>query len=199
MLNRMNNFFLRVRRLWHRHGFGVQSPSAYNFIRDVIEGTYPYYDYSDLEAQFPSVDNRSRKLAKLYFRIANSMQPRLWLSYQHSSEVYRHYIQSGCNHTQILNIDLEMDKGDRSCQLRVFDVACITLSEKYFSVCERLLDFADQHSILILEKIHSNPRNRNFWKHIIDSPLTCVTFDLYYCGIVFFDQTKSKQSFIVNF
>jgi hypothetical protein len=195
----MNDFFLRVRRLWHRHGFGVQSPSAYNFIRDVIEGTYPYYDYSDLEAQFPNVDNRSRKLAKLYFRIANVRQPKLWISCQHSSEVYRHYIQSGCKRTHFLDIDLETVKGERFDHLNGFDVACINLSEKYFLVSEKFLDLADQYSILIFEKIHSNSENRNFWNHIVTDSLTCVTFDLYYCGIVFFDHTKSKQNFIVNF
>lgn len=199
MLNRMNNFFLRVRRLWHRHGFGVQSPSAYSFIRDVIEGTYPYYDYSDLKVQFPNVNNRSRKLAKLYFRIANVRQPKLWVFCQSLSEIYSCYIQSGCKRTHILNIDLGTENGERFDQLKGFDVACITLSEKSFLVCEKLLDFADQHSILILERIHSNSENRNYWNHIVTDSLTCVTFDLYYCGIIFFDHTKSKQNYIVNF
>ena len=35
-------------RINHCRGFGVQSPSAYAFIRYVVNEHYPYYAYEDL-------------------------------------------------------------------------------------------------------------------------------------------------------
>lgn len=34
-------------RWWHRHGFGIQSPNDYEFVRDVLFESLPYYAYSE--------------------------------------------------------------------------------------------------------------------------------------------------------
>ncbi|WP_252761574.1 hypothetical protein [Segatella cerevisiae] len=198
MLERLENIFLRIWRLRHMYGFGVQSPSAYSFIRNIVNEKYPYYDYSDLKAQFPHAAYLSRKLGELYFRIANAYQPKTWFSYLPSSDIYSSYIHSGCQQTVIVHIDTKSDQ-NLPDQLNHFDLAYVNLIQEGIPVGEKLLHLADQHSILILEQIHSNKQNRHFWRQVIASPLTCLTFDLYYCGIIFFDRTKSKQNFIVNF
>jgi hypothetical protein len=139
----------------------------------VVNETYPYYDYADLKIQFPKVDYRSRKLGKLYFRIANALQPGSWILDLPSSGIYGHYIHAGCLFTSVMTVD---SKDELS-----------------------LLRLSNQHSVLILEGIHGNRKNRHLWKQIISDPLPCVTYDLYDCGIIFFDHTKSKQNFIVDF
>ena len=62
---------LWLRRIRHSRGFGVQSPTAYSFIRYVINEHYPYYAYSELAEQFPSTGWCERKLFRLYLRIAS--------------------------------------------------------------------------------------------------------------------------------
>ncbi|MCH4100370.1 MAG: hypothetical protein LKF06_07225 [Prevotella sp.] len=199
MSYRIRNFFSRVWRWKHIHGFGVQSPSAYHFIRYVVNETYPYYDYADLKIQFPKVDYRSRKLGKLYFRIANALQPGSWILDLSSSGIYGHYIHAGCLFTSVMTVDSKDELSVLLNQLQTFDVACLPLSEKYLLVYKELLRLSNQHSVLILEGIHGNRKNRHLWKQIISDPLPCVTYDLYDCGIIFFDHTKSKQNFIVDF
>lgn len=55
-------------------GFGVHSPSAFDFIRHVACERLPYYGYERLAAESP--DKRTLAQAKLALRVANRLQPR---------------------------------------------------------------------------------------------------------------------------
>ena len=119
-------------RITHCRGFGVQSPSAYRFIRYVVNEHYPYYAYADLREKFPYIGSTDEKLCRLYFRIANYQQPMTFINIGKS------------------------------------------------------------------EGIKSSHAAREIWKSMMNDSRTGVTFDLYYCGILFFDK-RIKQNYIVNF
>ena len=53
--------------------------------------------------------------------------------------------------------------------------------------------------MLILEGIYNVKHSKELWKEIVDDDRTGITYDLYDCGIVFFDKKKYKQNYIVNF
>jgi hypothetical protein len=53
-------------------GFGIQSPKDYAFVRYVINEKWPYYAYERLGK---NDDWRTRKLGRLYMRLANWRQP----------------------------------------------------------------------------------------------------------------------------
>jgi hypothetical protein len=42
------NQYTALHRWWHRHGFGVQSPSDYELVRDILFEPLHYYAYKDL-------------------------------------------------------------------------------------------------------------------------------------------------------
>lgn len=58
---------------------------------------------------------------------------------------------------------------------------------------------ADDRTLVVVRKINSDNGARRCWKEIVDDERNVVTFDLYYCGIVFFDKKRYKQNYIVNF
>jgi hypothetical protein len=58
---------------------------------------------------------------------------------------------------------------------------------------------ADNHTVLIVEGIKRNREAKAFWEQVKQDERTGVTFDLYYCGIVFFNKLRYKQHYIVNF
>ena len=85
-----------MRRFTHSRGFGIQSPSAYRFDREVINAHYAYDAYADLKQAFSHEDRLTLKLARLYFRIAHATQARQWALCTSRNDVYRAYIEAGC-------------------------------------------------------------------------------------------------------
>lgn len=184
-----------VRRFPHSQGFGIQSPSAYRFDREVINAHHPYHAYADLQLAFPHEDRLTLMLARLYFRIANATQARRWALCTHRNDVYRAYIQAGC-HTTILVDDDEVSQVDK---VAASDVLVMTMEDDRWPMCEAFVSSAHERSMLIVEGIYASKKAKVWWKELINDARTGVAFDLYDCGIIFFDHTKSKQVYIIDF
>ena len=83
-------------RLPRTRGFGVQSPFAYRFLREVITERWPYYAYDDLKTL--SRDEDERRLGQLLLRLSNHFGPRQW--YFGSDDIlrrYKAYVSAGCH------------------------------------------------------------------------------------------------------
>ena len=91
-MNKLKRYFRWLCRIGYCRGFGVQSPSAYRFIRYVINEHYPYYAYSDLRSELPDVSWLERKRMELYFRIANFRQAGTWLCYGGDTALLKRYV-----------------------------------------------------------------------------------------------------------
>lgn len=61
-------------RVGKSRGFGIQSPWAYSFVREVIYETCPYYAYAEIDSRIGN--SAERKWAKLHFRVSNSVYPK---------------------------------------------------------------------------------------------------------------------------
>lgn len=184
-----------LRRIKYCRGFGVQSPSAYRFIRYVINEHYPYYAYDELRKELPRLDSLTRKRMELYFRVANFRQTSLWLDFCERNDVIATYVGRGCHATQVRRItDLQqITADDRIEVLRICPSAG----------CEALLEAAlqktDDHTLFIIEDIGYNDTAKRMWQKLLESDLTSVSYDLYYLGIAFFDRKRYKNNYIVNF
>lgn len=184
-----------LRRIKYCRGFGVQSPSAYRFIRYVINEHYPYYAYDELRKELTRLDSLTRKRMELYFRVANFRQASLWLDFCERNDVIATYVGRGCHATQVRRItDLQqITADDRIEVLRICPSAG----------CEALLEAAlqktDDHTLFIIEDIGYNDTAKRMWQKLLESDLTSVSYDLYYLGIAFFDRKRYKNNYIVNF
>lgn len=184
-----------LRRIKYCRGFGVQSPSAYRFIRYVINEHYPYYAYDELRKELPRLDSLTRKRMELYFRVANYRQASLWLDFCERNDVIATYVGRGCHATQVRRItDLQqITADDRIEVLRICPSAG----------CEALLEAAlqqtDDHTLFIIEDIGYNDTAKRMWQKLLESGITSVSYDLYYLGIAFFDRKRYKANYVVNF
>lgn len=184
-----------LRRIKYCRGFGVQSPSAYRFIRYVINEHYPYYAYDELRKELPRLDSLTRKRMELYFRVANFRQASLWLDFCERNDVIATYVGRGCHATQVRRItDLQqITADDRIEVLRICPSAG----------CEALLEAAlqktDDHTLFIIEDIGYNDTAKRLWQTLLESDIASVSYDLYYLGIAFFDRKRYKANYVVNF
>lgn len=182
-------------RCRYSRGFGVQSPWAYRLIRYVINEHYPYYAYKTLKKEYSAESAILKKLSFLYFRIANYCQCQRWYFAIDQYDMKAAYVKAGCQGTEIVNV-LNGYKLDWTSEP---DVLVMTLESNWFKIFNSFADHATARSILIVENIHYSKNILKLWKEIQEDERCGITFDLYYCGLVFFDKTMFKQHYIVNF
>ena len=186
-----------LRRSRHSRGFGVQSPWAYRFIRYVVNEHYPYYAYDDLSRLYEGYPKQIQKLCRLYFRIANFWQAEQVLDYSAASEtdvirLYGTFMKRGCNKLEVVPVRHAADFSSARLMR-------LSVEGNYRLVFEKAVSLANASTMIIVEQIKRDKESRTFWKSIVDDPRCISTFDLYYCGIIFFDKKRYKENYVVNF
>ena len=172
-MNRLKHCLVWLSRANRCLGFGIQSPTDYSFVRYVINEQWPYYAYEQLTGD----DWLKQKLGKLYMRLSNWRQPSAMLQ-----DEYLPYWQAGCRSTAF------------STSVERVELGRVDICDR--KGWENLVALCDDQSVLVVESIW---KDWNRWNEIIADARTSVTFDLYYCGIVFFDQNRYKQNYKINF
>lgn len=193
----LERLWIWITRLACCRGFGIQSPSAYSFVRYVVNEHYPYYAYADLADSFPQLGKRERKLGEFYFRLANFAQANQWLCCGPMPHWLAPYVQAGCKGTAVVGLERTEPHAGISPELPlvVHLLDPLRAEETY----ERVLPMLSQKSILVVEGIGCSHHARQLWQKLRRDLRTGVTFDLHYCGLVFFDTARPKQHYVINF
>lgn len=196
---------LWLRRMGYSRGFGIHSPTVYAFVRYVVNEHWPYYAYRDLKEKLRGADRKTRSLCRLLFRIANYQQPRHSFIIDPVHPAMKDYVQAGCRHTDVvvwteseLHEVLKLESDSRQIH-DFFDLAVCPVRLCGDRSREILFSHVSSHSILVVTGIHANRQNKAYWKALVRDSRSAVTLDLYSCGILFFDMTKSKQNYLINF
>lgn len=202
-MNQLQRMLVWLRRMSHSRGFGVQSPSAYRFIRYVISEHYPYYAYAELRSRHPYIDWLERKRLELYFRIANYRQADVMLDYSSDSNRLADYVARGSKRTQVVNMTKRNEPPSIvSIETEMFHAV------QYVRICpiegcEHFLDdvmcHSDANTIMVVEDIATSAVAKRLWQRIVADERVSVSYDLYYLGVAFFDVKRHKANYIVNF
>jgi len=163
-------------RIRHCRGFGIQSPSDFRFVRYVVTETALYYAYEQVGK---GDDWLRRKLGLLCFRLANERQPHVIVDDAHIDD----YLHAGCRKAQII---ANLSPLPEPLEMAILPTEAY--SPQLFCQC-------NQHSLLVF---HDTYNHRSLWHQIEKDPSPVTTFDLYYFGIVLFDQKRSRHNYIVN-
>lgn len=178
LVNRMMQAFVWLRRIRHCRGFGIQSPTDYSFVRDVVNEQRPYYAYGEVGL---ADDWLRSKLGRLYLRLANYVQPAVIADLVG----YADYLSAGCRKATIVNsLTDNLGKGPALVIVPADDVT------------PTLLSCCGEKTMLVVEDIGSHHQQ---WHTVEQWPAVTVAFDLYYCGIATFNPQRAKQHYIVNF
>ena len=173
-------------RIPRSRGFGVQSPSASRFIRYVLNERYPYYAYEELCQRFPQLDEGQRRWCELLFRLANYAQAEVWWELSPCSDAEKAYITAGCHKTQLTT----------NCpHPGVIRMQADGQATENYKLC---VERASATTLLVVGGIHRNRRAFRLWRKMTTDSRTSVSFDLFDCGILFFDN-RTKQHYKVNY
>ncbi|MCM1311475.1 MAG: hypothetical protein NC206_01140 [Bacteroides sp.] len=203
-------------RAVHRKGFGVQSPWAYELVRDVFFERMPYYAFERLRRQAGRVDGSGmwRRHNERLFRIANYMRPSsivdvndgclagiLYLSSPHShipctlvsnsektSFLEEMFRGNVCSGNHLSVLQSLFSDGGHIGLLRIGD------TDDAGSIYDWAAAHADNHSVVILENL---PENAGLWKRIVADERAVITFDFYRWGMIVFDRKRVKQNYLL--
>ena len=194
-INCLKQFFVSLKRCTHSRGFGVQSPNDYRYICDVINERLPYYAYELLRNRYPKLSSINRKISELYFRVVNALQPQTIIDYHPINEIFRTYMQAGCKKANIIVLSTLSELSEENC----IEFLRISINDVSDSIIRTLFSKVFDSTIIVIEDIHWDKSTLRQWKKIITNKKVTISFDLYYCGIIFFDNQRYKQNYIVNF
>ena len=193
----IKRFIVWLRRVRYSRGFGVQSPWAYRFIRYVVNEHYPYYKYEHLAEQIYGIDKTTRKLCKFYFRLANYQQAHTFVDCYPTSSCYKIYVDAGCqkaNYHRITEATSEEELIHLFSNIGEYSMLRVPLVANYRTVVDKALDHLPSSSVLIIENIKRDRDAQKYWSELISDSRTGVSFDLYYCGVLFLNNDMVKQS-----
>ena len=168
-------FLVWLSRIHKCQGFGIQSPTDFDFVRTVVNEHDAYYAYDELQTDCWM----QRKLGELYFRVTNWRQPDTIVTND-----YQPWFQAGCRSARIIS-----DINEEPLQLARIEIEQHQQLELLYAHC-------NQQSVIIVEGIW---RDWQTWHAIEHDTRIGTTFDLYYCGIVFCDTQRYKHNYRINF
>lgn len=210
----MNRMILAMKRpfiwLWrfrNRCGYGVHSPFAFNLITQVIYETTPYYKYADAgkEQERLALEKdkhwtyEPKKIKHLLFRLVNFAQPDTIVDAGtlSASALYLKAGKEGADYTSASHLaELFLESGVPVDFLYLHDYRHPQFMEEVFGICAAR---TTEKSVFVIEGIRYTSKMSALWKRMKQDERAGITFDLYHLGIIFFDRTKIKQDYIVNF
>lgn len=189
-------------RINHCRGFGIQSPWAYRMDRNVINGRRYYPAYGTLRRRHPSLGSIDRRLCELCLRLADNTQPRVMLNIDSKAGISGDYLKAGCRTAKYVEVAGDADAGSLRRLIESNGGAGLiriapegNFGKLFATACRQ----AAHGTVIMLLGIHTDSTARKLWNDTVKMLPRTVTFDLYYCGLIFFDDKRFKQNYIINF
>ena len=203
-----------INRKRHNRGFGIQSPSSFFFITQVLKERRAYYAYNRLDKAIEI----SRRHAREMFRITNYLQPVNCISVGASDAACAMLLaKPSVQHYAFLNkAELNAEAGTllstEGCHIidsieqfgtvikeqGTIGMLYIDATDITMPLVREALPHTDAKSVIAIAGIHRNRRTREWWQQLVNDSATVVTYDMYSYGLLFFDKERRKQHYTLK-
>lgn len=180
-----------INRKRHNRGFGIQSPSAFFFITQVLREKLPYYAYKEID-RATDID---RRYAKELFRITNYTHPANCIAV--SSATAAQAMKAARPAAPFFSLETGTVEGFAETIAKCGNVGLLYIGQTALRevILETALAHTNNRSAIIVEGIDKDKASREWWQQIINDPRTIVTYDMHRYGLILFDDEKKKQNY----
>ena len=173
--------FVFLKRIRHCAGFGVQSPTDYAFVREVIYERWPYAQYAELEAHYGDTSSFLLKLSQLLLRVSNYAQASRIGIIGNLPPVMEAHLKAGCRKSTIVQPPSLLPRGGEISDSII--VSKDSLPRE---------GWGGAPPLLIATELNEDWQAYISQEHII-------SYDLYYLGIAFYDEKRYREEHVINF
>lgn len=199
--NRLIRGMIWLSRIGCCRGFGIQSPWAYSLVRYVINEHYPYYAYECLAKDFPEADAVRRKMGEFFLRLANHAQPEMVVAVGFDDEDMKRdesYFHAGCNTLRWMgvrprDVDSALKTLENASGAHILHVNATAIDAERLAEAVKRLRTGD---FVVVDRLNYN---KAIWHDVVGRLQDIVSFDMYYCGLVYVDPKRYKQNYKINF
>ena len=207
-----------VNRQRHNRGYGIQSPSEFFFVTQVLREHLPYYAYTLLDTIATKENCNSKKLKEL-FRITNHHHPANCIAIGSPSAAcamsaarpsavkhcITHHPISEYMDAALIEHNCRTSHGKVNEQLvstldkvKAIGILYIGNCPEYSELLETALRYIGDKSIIIVEGIHRNKEIEKWWEKVVKSHETVVTYDMGSSGLLYFNKDRRKQHYTLK-
>lgn len=204
-----------VNRQRHNRGYGVQSPSSFFFVTQVLKERLPYYSYPKIEEIAEAYGCSAQRLKEL-FRITNHHTPANCIAAGSAAAAFAMAMaRPSAEKYSITDV-----APDRQESLMLKECGCLILHGNSVEILEQTLKrtkelgmlyigdctnraelletamrYTNSNSIIVIDGIHRDEATREWWRSLVEKPQTVITYDLYSTGILLFNNERIKQHY----
>ena len=207
-----------INRQRHNRGYGIQSPSSFFFVTQVLKERLPYYAYPTLEA-IAEEEGYPTKRVKELFRIANHHTPANCIAIgspaiacamttaresvttyciadttpaEKAKSILR---KCGC---KVLESDIQKAFATVLDEVKEIGMLYIGNIAQRGELLETAMRYTNGNSLIVIDAIHDTPATVAWWQTIINNPATIVTYDMYSYGLLYFNKERIKQHYTLK-
>lgn len=205
-----------INRKRHNGGYGVQSPSSFFFVTQVLKERLPYYAYPTLDKIVGGNKARKRHFREL-FRITNYLQPGNCISAGSATGActmllarpgVTHYAVAATGTTDEAKALLHANGCHIVDSIEQFQALIekvgtigmlyVTANDNSDTLIRAALPFTNNESVIVVDGINNSKATREWWHQLVGDSATIITYDMYSYGLLFFNKERIKQHYTLK-
>ena len=205
-----------INRKRHNGGYGIQSPSSFFFVTQVMKERLPYYAYPTLNTLVGG-NRRKRRHFRELFRITNYHQPVNCITVGSAMAActmmlakpsVAHYAVAPAGMT----VGMQTLLNEKGChiaesteQFQAIIDKVGTVGMLYVNVVDgtdtlirAALPHTNKESVIVVDGINRSKTAQQWWQSLVNDSATVITYDFYNYGLLLFDKERIKQNYTLK-
>ena len=207
-----------INRKRHNGGYGIQSPSSFFFVTQVLKERLPYYAYPALDKAVEG-NRRRRSHFRELFRITNHHSPANCISVGSATAACTMLLaRPSVAHHAIAPAEMTDSRRDlldeMGCNIahsteqlpaiieKVGEIGMLyvdaSATDDAYALLRAALPHTNKNSIIVVDGINRNNSIQEWWQQLVGDSATVITYDMYSYGLLLFDKERIKQHYTLK-